>query len=317
MPEPPYGIIWDQLKSGNVIPFLGAGCSHSGRLPPGAKWSAGGCSFPPDGKELAEFLAKKSNFPASENPHDREDLAKVSSYYLEQFDRPGLLADLRRVFDRNCEIGDVHRFLAELNTPVLIVTTNYDDLVERAFKEKERPFHLVVHPADNKELAGSVLWWKPGATEPEAHAPSKLPLSVTDTTVIYKMHGSVDRRTSRWDSFVVTEEDYIEFLSRMTGQSAVPARFLLHFLNRRFLFLGYGLADWNLRVVLKSIRSSTFRERSGGGNGGGDAEEGLRSWAIQWRPSELEVMLWEARKVKIYSKDIDEFIKKMREARDE
>jgi hypothetical protein len=42
-------------------------------------------------------------------------------------------------------------------------------------------------------------------------------------------------------------------------------------------------------------------------------EEDLRSWAIQYRPSDLERMLWQARKVSIYDLGIDEFVDKMRE----
>jgi len=38
-----------------------------------------------------------------------------------------------------------------------------------------------------------------------------------------------------------------------------------------------------------------------------------RSWAIQYQPSELERMLWDARNVKIYDVDIDTFVAKMRE----
>ena len=31
MAEPPYGIIWNEIKEGNVVPFLGAGASFVGR----------------------------------------------------------------------------------------------------------------------------------------------------------------------------------------------------------------------------------------------------------------------------------------------
>jgi hypothetical protein len=103
----------------------------------------------------------------------------------------------------------------------------------------------------------------------------------------------------------------VGFLARMTGQYAIPARFMLHFRQSRFLFLGYGLRDWNLRVMLKSLR------RIPAGNGGDEApgldEEGLRSWAIQQDPSVLEQMLWQARRVNIYDVDIDDFVARMRE----
>jgi SIR2-like protein len=332
MAEPPYGIIADLLKQGLVTPFLGAGASLSGR-PPGAQWDEKTSTFLPTAHELASRLAEDAAFPSpdpkdKDDPNkassyylaeaDRSDLAKVSSYYAEESaDRASLVSFIHKMFDRDYQAGEVHRFLADLEIPLLIVTTNYDDLIERAFKAKGKPFHLVTYPAaDLKEIAGSVLWWKPNASAPEPWAPAKLPLSLTDTTIIYKMHGSVDRITKKFDSYVITEEDYIDFIARMTAQLAIPARFMLEFGKRRFLFLGYGLRDWNFRVMLKNLRSALARPDAGAATGDpapADAPvEQLRSWAIQMNPSELEQELWAARKVNIYSMDIDTFVARLR-----
>ena len=66
------------------------------------------------------------------------------------------------------------------------------------------------------------------------------------------MHGSISA-DSGWDSFVVTEEDYVEFLSRMTDNKAIPSILIDYFQERNFLFLGYSLRDWNLRVLLRRL----------------------------------------------------------------
>lgn len=370
MAKPPYGIIWRALKRGEVIPFLGAGASRSGR-PVNAKWDEGHARFLPTGRELAHLLADEAEFPSSElidlcdqfkselaqvQTQLREaqaelaaleaelpkldqvqaqleeaqanlatlevelcaldGLAKVASYYQESSDRPALRTRLREVFKKEYQPGHVHRFLADIEIPLLIVTTNYDDLIERAFDSKKppKPYHLVVHPTERKEYEASVLWWKPGADKPEDLSPATLPLSLTDTTIIYKMHGSVNRQADRWDSFVITEEDYVDFLSRMTGETAVPKRFMLEFTKRCFLFLGYGLEDWNLRVILKNLKTVLARAPASGEKSDVmPSGELRRSWAIQYQPSELERMLWDARNVKIYDVDIDTFVAKMRE----
>ena len=207
MAEPPYGILRDLLNSGEIIPFLGAGASLCGR-PIEAKWNEKTTSYLPSGKDLADLLAEDARLP-SNDPHDRDDLAKVASYYLERSSRKRLLERLHGVFNRDCQVGEVHRFLADIPVPLLIVTTNYDDLIEQAFKAKGKPYHLVVHPTESKELAGSVLWWKPDAADYEAYPPAKLPLPPAkssplppdksplpgiETTIIYKMHGSINRR---------------------------------------------------------------------------------------------------------------------------
>lgn len=311
MAEPPYGEIADLLKKGQVVPFLGAGVNFGAR-PPGAAWDAANATFLPSGAELARFLAGKSNFP-SQDEHDLTDLAKVASYYVETSARRRLRERLHQVFDRDFAPCDIHLHLAALAalTPLLIVTTNYDDLTERAFKQVGRPYDLVIHPTDRKDVEASVLWWKNGAPEPVAVPPNQLFIDLKTTTVIYKMHGAVDRILQRWDSYVITEDDYVDFLARMTSQTAVPALFMRHFRTRNFLFLGYGLRDWNLRVVLRNLGAALPPSVAAGEEA--LEEDDLRSWAIQFRPSELEKELWNARRVKLYDVDINEFVRRLRE----
>lgn len=114
-----------------------------------------------------------------------------------------------------------------------------------------------------------LLWWPYGATQPIKVTPNKLDLDLNERTVIYKMHGAVDRKQPERDSYVITEDDYIDFLARMTKNKAVPAIFAELFQRRHFLFLGYGLNDSNLRVVLNRIEKDLRRPK------------GITSWAIQ------------------------------------
>jgi hypothetical protein len=332
--EPPYGVIWDQLKDGEVIPFLGAGASLCGRPQNDdgepLAWTGSESSFLPNGSELGEWLAEKCRFP---DPTGSSDLAKVASYYEIRARRRLLVRRLRDVFGKDYAFGAIHQFLAASPRPLLIVTTNYDDLLERAFQTQGRPYHLVTHP-ERDEFAASVLWWKPGATEPVTFTPRELPLSLTDTSIIYKMHGSVNA-LSEWNSFVITEEDYVRFLSRMTEKVAIPARFMVHFKDSSFLFLGYGLRDWNLRVMLENLhrsfridrretelKLSTEERKLGAEDAVGemlgrftrDATD-MPSWAIQDLPSHLERTLWMHRNVQIFDMKLDAFVARMRQLR--
>lgn len=299
---PPYGIIKDRLKSGKVIPFLGAGASLAGR-PEKTAWNPADPAFLPSGDELAHFLADRATFPSSE-PRDRDDLAKVSSYLVDVAGRPQLRDYLHGVFNRSYSVGPLHQYLASLPGPLLIVTTNYDTLLEEAFLRAGKPYDLVVYPSDRKDLANAVLWWPHGASEPKVSVPNKLRIDFSKTTVIYKMHGSVNLKDNSWETYVVTEEDYVEFLSRMTARTAIPACFFDHFLERSFLFLGYGLRDWNLRVVLRNL-SKYFSRRAAGEE---NEEDIVPSWAIQLGPSELERLLWQKRNVTIFDLSLDEFV---------
>ncbi len=315
--QPPYGVIANYFKEGSIIPFLGAGVNFGTRDPPDAKWDEKSSAFLPSGAELSRILAGYSSFPSQER-QDVDDLAKVSAYYVEIAARKGLTDQLHKFFNRDFVPCEIHKYLAEVSRPLLIVTTNYDDLTERAFTAAGREYDLVVHAIDSSEVAGSVLWWKAGEEEPVPILPSKLSIDLTKTTVIYKMHGTVDRK-SKWDNYVITEDDYVDFLSRMADRTAVPALFMKAFHERHFLFLGYGLRDWNLRLVLRNLRGvlpDVSRDVSAGATGertGTDREQSRApSYAIQFRPSDLEVELWKGRNVKIFDVDINEFVRRLR-----
>ena len=298
-PEPPYGEIWDLLRTGSVVPFLGAGSSLCARDPE-AHWDGDHPTVLPSGIELAAYLAHKSSFPSKE-PRDLEDLAKVASYFSDLAGRRRLRQRLRDILNHDFEVSPLHHLIASIPCPLLIVVTNYDTLLEQAFRAINKPYDLVIYPSDNKESAASVLWWQHGEAKPKPVDPNQLTIDLTSKTVIFKMHGTVVRDTADFDSFVITEEDYIEFLSRL--DSAVPPIFFQHCWNRSFLFLGYSLRDWNLRVVLKNL-SRALKQRG---------QEELPSWAIQRDPSGLDMALWRKRNVEIFDVPLDEFTVRMKQ----
>lgn len=304
--EPPYGIIWNCLKTGDVVPFLGAGASFVGRAS-GVEWRPGDPTSLPSGLELAHFLADEAEFPATE-PQERDDLAKVSSYYVDIAGRRVLRERLRDVLCQPYHTGPLHELLAAIPAPMVIVVTNYDTLVEQAFRAASKPYDLVTYPTDQKDIAGSILWWPYGAIQPEAKEAKYLDIDLTKTTVIYKMHGSIVTDNDRWDSFVITEEDYVEFLSRMMDNKAIPPCLMEYFRERSFLFLGYSLRDWNLRVVLKNM-SKQLAKRAAVDND----DDPLPSWAIQYSPSELERKLWAKRGVNIFDVAINDFVIKLQQ----
>jgi hypothetical protein len=203
----------------------------------------------------------------------------------------------------------LHEFLAAVPAFLVIVVTNYDTLVEQAFRAAGKPYDLVVYPTDRKDFANAILWWRHGSAKPVVTAPNELDIDLAKTTVIYKMHGTIFPESDEWDNFVITEEDYVEFLSRMTTSTAIPSLFYPYFRERSFLFLGYSLRDWNLRVVLKNL-SKYLPKRMADSD---DDEDQLPSWAIQRDPSELEGKLWAKRRVGIFDQPLDEFVTRMQE----
>lgn len=288
--SPPYPLIQDSLKRGLVIPFLGAGASLSATGVDQDKTDQSVQSLP-SAAELTDQLAEKARFPKNE----AMDLAKVAQYYSLMGGRSPLYHDLHSIFDKDYPLTPLHQYLARLERPNLIVTTNYDDLIERAFAAQGKVFDVVVHTCDPDNLGDKLLWLEHGATQPTEVHPNKLDINMEEVTVIYKMHGGIDRHSPNRDQYVITEDDYIDFLTRMTKNRAIPAILAEAFQSRHFLFLGYSLRDWNLRVVLNRIQDS--RRASD-----------ITSWSIQYKPSLMERKFWEKRRVEVFDMTLDEFV---------
>jgi len=313
VPQPDNGpwqaISWE-WASGQVVPFLGAGASLM-RPNDAAPWDPKTSSFLPNASELAGYLADAVGFP-SELPFDR-DLAKISSYYTIKVGRPSLRRALRRALASTfpgrtstaIQPGQIHKYIAERKGPQLIVTTNYDTLIEDAFKAQGREYDLLIYPADNVENRSAALWHEAG--KPPCYVESSTLELSFGKPVIYKMHGSLAEE-SKQDTFVISEEDYIEFLLRMITATAIPAALLAYLQSRSLLFLGYSLRDWNLRLVLRNLGGVLQNANRPRVN---DQDEIIPSWAIQKRPSVVEQELWRVRGVEIFSQDIEDFACRM------
>jgi hypothetical protein len=290
--SPPYQLIHDAFQSGQIIPFLGAGASLGPRVPPGV-WSATALppTYLPSGPELTEHLATRAAFPAAES----KDLAKVAQYFHVQAGRASLHKTLHGIFSHSYALLPIHTLLASTSKPLLVVTTNYDTLLEQAFSAVGKPFDLVVHTVD-ASLGERIYHRAHGSTTVAKVLPQKLDVDLTKISVIYKVHGSSDAADPTRDQYVITEDDYIDFLSRLVRNSAIPAFCAEPFQAWPFLFIGYRLGDWNMRVVLNRISSQ------------GRLTSGIVSWAIERQPSPIEERFWQARGVNVYTKEVNDFV---------
>ncbi len=298
---PPYPMIRQLLERGDVIPFLGAGASLVSPPTRGAsEHEQAQKSGPelPTGRKLALTLAEKTALPGGE----LLALAEVAQYFELVMSRDDLNEELHGVFAKDYPLPPLHRYLADVETTLLIVTTNYDDLMERAFRDGGRPFDLVIHTTD-RDLGDRLLWWPYGAADPEEVVSNKLAIDLSTVSVIYKMHGAVDRRDPGRDQYVITENDYVEFLTRDARQRAIPSVFAEPFQKRHFLFLGYSLSDWNLRVVLNRAVKQLGKEHKN------------KSWAIRTQVTPLEKRLWQERGVETYDMSIDQFVEQLKSAK--
>ncbi len=284
-----YQIVSSELLAGYVIPFLGAGANLAER-PQGVSWELG--SYLPSGHELARELAGQSRYP-DENV---SDLLRVSQYVDAMLGERVLYRFLRSHFNADYPPNSLHRFLASLPPLLragqarhqLIVTTNYDDAVERAFAQAGEEFDLVWYEAKPRDpFRGKFIHRPPGGERVPIELPNEYDaLALDKRTVILKLHGAIDRSDAKRDSYVITEDDYIEYLSHGSTSSWIPTTLREAMEDSHFLFLGYSMRDWNLRVILNRIW--------------GQQQLDVKCWAVQKaladpEQNEIEQRLWRDR----------------------
>jgi hypothetical protein len=100
------------------------------------------------------------------------------------------------------------------------------------------------------------------------------------------MHGSVGISEPDDMPFVMSADDYVELLGREEGP--VPDYINTLMEKKSFLFLGYRLLDWNVRVMLRHIAAQ-----------GSDA--------VLYKCLEAEKRIWSKCRVNVHTTDLDDF----------
>jgi hypothetical protein len=293
-----YDFITGRLLRGKVVPVLGAGVNLWERPPPAFERGKNLPSGHELANELAQFLARYLDKVSI----DTNDLARVSQYVAALAGEGPLEEELHEVFNTDCPPTHLHRFLTQLARRVreakeardcmVIVTTNYDDSLERAFADEDEPYEMVTYIARGKDR-GLFRHITADGRATVIQKPNEYHIPLDQRTVIVKAHGSVDR--VHGDSFVITEDHYIEYIARADIAHLFPVTLAAKLMTSHFLFLGYSLRDWNLRVMLHRLR---------------EEQEGKEfdSWAIQKDPDSIDLKSWVKRGVEILSVSVEAFV---------
>jgi len=169
--------------------------------------------------------------------------------------------------------------------------------LEKAFKDAGEEYDLVTYIADGPER-GRFLHTSPDGVERIINQPnSYTELRFGERPVIAKIHGTVGRGMQDHDSFVITENHYIDYLSRTDIAQLIPVNVATRMKKSHFLFLGYSLKDWNLRVILHRLW--------------GDAVVGWNSWAVQPNPDSIEEKSWARRGVELLDVRLEEYMDRL------
>jgi DNA-binding SARP family transcriptional activator len=267
----------ETMLAGRLVPVLGA-----------------------DVADLTLRLAERFEYPANGGA-----LPQIAQYISVMKGSGPLYDELHALLDPDLQPTVLHRFFAALPPLLrergaphqLIVTTSYDLALERAFLDAGEEFDVVSYLAAGRNR-GKFCHVAPDGTGTLIEVPNTYAteLSLDRRTIILKLHGQVGRSADdrEWESFVVTEDDYIEYLAQSEVASVVPVALGAKLRRSHFLFLGYTMADWNLRLLLHRLW--------------GDQPLSYRSWAVQPEPMPIEREFWRRRDVDVLEIPLERYV---------
>ncbi|MDP8907967.1 MAG: SIR2 family protein, partial [Chloroflexota bacterium] len=232
---------------------------------------------PPFGAALSHQLAEACDFAERFPGEDPGNLQRVALAYEIDSSRGRLVDAIADAVDIGTQPSPMLRALAQLGFPI-VITTNYDGLFEKALRDAgKRPRVSVYRPEDEPTM---------DFDDESAKSP-----------IIYKLHGDIAHR----ESLVVTDEDYIQFVLRMTDKEPydpIPLS-LKHFLKRwTTLFIGYSLLDYNLRLLFKTLRWRI------------DPAKIPDTYSVDFQPDPLILDVWQSQRryVKFIAQNVWSFV---------
>jgi CHAT domain-containing protein/SIR2-like protein len=299
-----YQTVLNALTKGKLVPFLGLGVNLLDR-PEVENWTPENGTLP-SYRELVGYLVSRTQHP---NPFIPA-LADISQYALLQYrkdEQKGegtFFSDLVSIFNLAQEPTALHRFWAKLakhnhritetafstkqdfNRRFLILSSTYDNLLERAFCNEVDQFHVLSYVAhgDNQGKFRHTVYAK--GTEGIV-APSSSDIVQTANNygqlndqlpVILKIPGTVG--DTGGPRIAITEDQYLDFFSKRELAGIIPGVLLTKLRSSNHLFLGYNVREWCVRALLYRIWEDTIPP--------------MTSWTVQAQATQVETNYWEA-----------------------
>jgi DNA-binding SARP family transcriptional activator len=283
-----YSRVLRALLAGKLVPVLGPQASGA---PPGRA--------PPDPAAAAKRLADVFGYPQGRVV----SLTRVSQYVATTHGIGPLYDELHELYSRDYPPSPVHRSLAAL-APALrardlalqtVITTSYDTTLERAFADVGEEVDVVSYVALGQDR-GKFLHVAPDGKPRVIDEPNiEVGLTNDDRTLVLKIHGgAAPAAGSDADSYVVSEDDYIDFLAQTQLSALLPVGVAARLSRSHFLFLGYDLDDWSLRVFLRRLW--------------GNERVGYRSWAVGRTADPLSAAYWSQCGVEAFDVPLDDYV---------
>lgn len=260
----PYPALLDRLIRGELAFFLGAGATL-GRLPMA--------------KDFYETLRSLIQAP------DELSDERVTQHFADRYTRGALDAKVHEMLGMpKPEPTALHWLLATLTSrlrekgyrprPPLILTTNFDDWMERALLAADEPCHLFTFRVEEPH-AGQFVYQSPSGEVLVVDHPEQFHEVSGEYAIVVKYHGGLHHDIPLPVTYAFTRGDFIEATRRLPA--ALPRVVLDRLTGSSLLFLGHGLANDSVEALARELHRRN---------------PGVRSWAIQRLPRPGWPLYW-------------------------
>lgn len=152
--------------------------------------------------------------------HHEQDYLKLAQLYYLEFGEFSYYQMLKEFFSSNLEPSEIHKLIFQIK-PQYVITTNWDDILEKTVSEYNSFYDLVV---SDEDLVKSTMQKK-----------------------LIKMHGDFKHH-----NIVFKEDDYLNY----SHNFPLTENFIRSILSTHtVLFIGYSYNDYNLKQITKWIQS--------------------------------------------------------------
>ena len=312
------------LRSPATI-ILGAGASLHPDNDLKNDWS-GELPGMPSGAQLGRDLAKRFHVENLQG-------LPLTAQHAQTFGfAAGMRKRLSEIFSRSTSPLAVHGFCARLAKErnedggfPLFLSTNYDGLLEFAMIAGKVEFDLLYYDERREfEIGLRHVRYDPRTLEFSTstlitNAKTYAEVDLELRPCILKIHGGIGRddlqrmtqtggvnpnKPTRADSaFVISEDDYIRYLACVDSEEFFPATIREHLVACHYLFLGHGLADWNLRVMMLQIIRNRWK---------GPSDYNI--WAVKKEVSAFEQRWGMKNNIQIIEEDLKDFVPRLEKA---
>lgn len=248
------------ITEGNIILFLGSGSSL------GAKKENGTIEMPTANK-LRDLLADKF----LDDSWKEYPLSEVAEIAISQTDKVTVQTYIKEVFSE-FQPCDFHLKIPKFNWSG-IYTTNYDLLIETAYKNSETKKQELIPIFRTTDRFDSLI------------------KDSTQQLHYTKLHGCITKIDEHDLPLILTPDQYI---THKDGREALFNRIVDQAISKPILFIGHSLSDPDVREVLQRVANQS--------------DSRPRCWALMYDFTEQHQALWESKRISLIKGTFENFI---------